>query len=75
MESFFSSLKVERIMRNSVSRTRTRPEQMLRIHQVASQCDPALDDQKYESCGVREAGWIGLSWGQLNRVQATLMVH
>jgi len=43
----------------------------VRIHQVAQQCDPALDDQIYESCGVREADWIGLSGGQPNRVQAT----
>jgi len=70
MESFFSSLKTERITRK-MYRTRddAKADVFDYIERFYNPKPPALDDRIFEPYGVRAAGWISLSGCQQNRVQ------
>jgi hypothetical protein len=72
MESFFSSLKTERVARK-VYRTRDEAKgRCVRLHRALLQSlAQTLDDRIYEPYGVREDDWISLSRCNPNRVQAT----
>ena len=72
MESFFSSLKTERIDRRTY---RTRDEAKADVFDYIERFynleAPALDDRISKPYGVRAAGGIRLSRCHPNRVQAT----
>jgi len=71
MESFFSSLKTERIDRRTY-RTRDEAKADVRLHRAFLQSKtPALDDRLSKPYGVRAAGRIRLTACHPNRVQAT----
>jgi len=69
MESFFSSLKTERVGRKTY-RTRDQARRV-RLHRVLLQCQTqALDDRIQEPYGVRATGRISLTPRLPNRGQA-----
>jgi len=70
MESFFSSLKIERTARRNLPNERRCQGRRVRLYRTLLQSEtPALDDRIFEPYGVREADWISLSGCQPNLVQ------
>jgi hypothetical protein len=71
MESFFSSLKTERIRRKTYrTRDEARADVFDYIERFYSPETQAFDDRISEPYGVREPGGISLTWCHSNPVQA-----